>query len=62
MIKELVDKIEKRAEEIQNQKEEEKAEVPVDETTGVIDLNHPKTVSNFKDLGLYNQDNKGNSP
>ena len=62
MIKDLVDKIEARAEEIQNAKEEEVFEAPVDEFTGAIDLNNPGTVSNFKSLGLYNKDKEGNSP
>ena len=60
VIAELVAKIEKRAEEI-NEKDEE--EPPVEEDSeDHLDLNNPKTMTNFKEMGLYNQDAKGLSP
>lgn len=62
MIKDLVDKIESRAEEIANAKDEEVDETPENDKYAVLDFNNPKTVSNFKDLGLYNKDKEGNSP
>ena len=60
VIAELVDKIESRAEEINTKGDEEPT--PEDDVVDQLDFNNPKTQTNFKNLGLYNQDEKGHSP
>jgi hypothetical protein len=66
LLNDLILKIEQRKLEIA-EREAEKAQEEEDERKMLeheneFDLNHPRTLTNFKELGLYNLDEEGKSP
>lgn len=56
----MVEKIEKRAEEIANKKAETPEVIEIDQMG--MDFDDPNNMASLNDLGLYNKDKEGQSP
>ena len=63
LLQELVEKIDQRKEELAQMRQTESSKFrDTQEELDGFDIDAPETLTNFKDLGLYNFDKEGNSP